>query len=416
MSHILIDSLGEQVKVKKITLDNGLSYTLVNYNEPHADSSPEIGLFKSVVFSNDANGNIDKLLSIAPANSVDYAAFKQKHEHNTDSLISTLVVEGTMVSLFHDDRSGTWEIATRGTVGGNTWFLRTEYTGVDTTDLYGNKQMTFRQMFMDCLHGKSMEQAFSYLPNKNCYTFVMKHPNNDMVFAVDTPELYLVSAFNVHTGDNSSSKHIAIEKSYVRRIELSTLISTYESNPVFKLPERVSSANGLDGYEQFEDPASAGIMVLDEATGERVLIENPRYEECRAMRGNHPNLLFLYLSLVYDRKLRVFLDMFPRFQSLFVQFERVVNEFADMVFKSYMEYYVYKCVKHVPKKYFVLAAKYRNEIYLPNFRKYNMCESLTPDIIRGYVRSTKPSKLIYYLTMDIYGFQPSTPPGSPPSN
>ena len=49
------------------------------------------------------------------------------------------------MNLFYDPRRETWEIATKGAIGGNYWYYRTQYGEKDTS------QLTFREMFNDAL-------------------------------------------------------------------------------------------------------------------------------------------------------------------------------------------------------------------------------------------------------------------------
>ena len=55
-------------------------------------------------------------------------------------------VEGTMINLFYDNNE--WELATKGTVGGNSAFFKDD------------EKITFRRMFLDSLRCLGQESHF----------------------------------------------------------------------------------------------------------------------------------------------------------------------------------------------------------------------------------------------------------------
>ena len=139
------------------------SYQILNYNpELVCDNDTETGAYRSVVLDNESKA----VLCVAPPKSVTFDHFRecgsvpeingvidclheknQLQESHVTSLVVTEMVEGTMVNLFYDTRAKTWEIASKGAIGGNYWYFRTNYENVG--DL--TPQLTFRDMFLDAL-------------------------------------------------------------------------------------------------------------------------------------------------------------------------------------------------------------------------------------------------------------------------
>lgn len=145
-------------------------------------------------------------LSIGVPKGIDSADFTAKYPVGVgcagyiDNLLISEIIEGTMINLFYDPDAESWEIATKGAVGGNYWFFRTQYPSVGVE----GRQLTFRQMFLEACGVVDLETNgfglnnipfLSSLDRNMVYSFVLQHPLNHIVLLVDAPILYLVGVY-----------------------------------------------------------------------------------------------------------------------------------------------------------------------------------------------------------------------------
>jgi hypothetical protein len=135
--------------------DTGMKYRVLKYDENYlCDDDVKLGLYRSVIYTDEG-----ELICYSPPKSESIDLFKEKHPNIGDDIFVSTVVEGTMISLFWDDRIGGWELATKGSVGANYWFYRTQY------DKEEKRQKTFREMFLEVFHVESLKSdVFSLLP------------------------------------------------------------------------------------------------------------------------------------------------------------------------------------------------------------------------------------------------------------
>ena len=94
---------------------------LVSYNKEKVSVKnliETIGLLRSVVFLN------NRLISFSPPKSYNYYDFMNKYPipNSANNCIVEEFVEGTMINVFYNNISKTWEIATRNNIGANNYF------------------------------------------------------------------------------------------------------------------------------------------------------------------------------------------------------------------------------------------------------------------------------------------------------
>jgi len=374
------------LRMKKCTCrDTNAVYFIVNYRDEYKNHA-EYSIYKSIILSADENGEPDKILAFAPPHGVDYDDFKDSLEFEMpEHIVANTAIEGTMIQLFYDARIEKWNIATRGSIGGTNWF-------------YGNatatkKQSTFRSMFMDCINGMDMQPAFADWPKTNSYCFVMQHPDNQIVFNIQQPALYLVAAYKLGVSD---SENVLECVSGASLAELNELVNVNASlnitvpKPVFS--RRFGELECV--YRNLKD--RMGVMFWNTATGQRAHMENEIYTRLREIRGNHPNLMFHFLELQKNNKAIAFLEAFPRYTQQFIDYFESIIQFSYMVYGSYVNYYIKHDRSHIPKEYFVHAAKIHHEIYVPS-KQAGHTVRITPLVVRNYVENMEPIKLVHYL-------------------
>lgn len=376
------------LRMKKYVSSNNATYYIVNYNDEFKND-PRYASYKSVILSDDEHGNPSKILSFAPPHGIDYDAFKESLDFEmTDDIVANNAIEGTMINLFFDERINSWNIATRGSIGGNNRF-------------YSNSEnKTFRSMFMDCLNNAtvSLDSAFADWPKTNCYCFVLQHPKNQIVFDVVEPRAYLVAAYEIH--NDSLSLDI---NDYVSSIPITELNRLVNTKPDWNMlvPQPYTFSRRFDELECVFRNADVcmGVMFWNTKTGVRSHMENTKYAELRELRGNHPNMLYHFLELHQSGDVWKFLDAFPRYMLEFKEYYDKIISFAYLVYGAYEKYYIKREREHIPKEYFVHAARIHHEIYLAN-KKAGQNIHITPLIVKNYVENIAPIKLVHYLQTD----------------
>jgi len=427
--------------VSKTTGTKGLEYevlNLINSNPKTVDadsvemSYSGIEQYRSVICRN------GRILSMGVPKGLEFADFKQKYpvgleggeggdvKDGLDWLYVSQVIEGTMINLFFDHETELWEIATKGAVGGNYWFLRTQYPSIGMS----SAQLTFRQMFLEacgvpCMTsvevgegvgvGEVIETDLNEIPfltqfDKDLvYSFVLQHPLNHIIGWVNAPALYLVSVYR-----KLACGH-AIE--YISP-------TVYESWGVFsESPVRFPKRFEFCGYDELYgwvagaggcptgDYTFAGVMVTNIASGERCRVDNPGYLEALRVRGNHPNLQYHYLTLLRNGAdyVNQFLSYFPWYQYIFDAFYMQFAEFVRCVHQSYVDRYVRKTVAEgcVPKKYMPHIWRLHHQIYLPSLAigeggggSGGVSKVIVKrNVVETYVLGLEVKEVIHYLKM-----------------
>lgn len=372
-------------------------YQILNYDQDViCDNDQEYGKYRSIVM--DHTQEPHKLLSFSPPKSVTMDFFKEKYPKINDTILVNEIVEGTMINLFYDKRIESWEISTKGAVGGNYWFFRNQYPSIPKT--MALSQPTFRRMFLEALRmlpNTDLNECavLNELSKDYCYCFVMQHPANHIVNYIMNPVLYLVAVYHTQLDFSSGTQVTSIPPNVFEEwdcfVDLRGIIefpAKYEEEDYEYLYEKYCSPNA--SYN------SVGLMFLNLTTGERACMENQAYKNVRELRGNHPNLQYQYLCLKNMGRVKEFLRYFPNYKEIFYQFYKQYNDFITDTHQSYISYYVQKTGIKISKKFFPLIYKVHHEVYLPS----KLGEEpliIRRSVIADYVAKLSPNVLLYYL-------------------
>ena len=403
----------------------GISYEMLTCDTNYVcfDDSYS-GYFRSIV----CDPNTHHILSYAPAKALTATQFREKYPEFENMFVSE-VVEGTMINLFYSPVAGSWEISTRGSIGGNYWFNRTQYANETT------KQNTFRQMFMEALHCDSNAElsdvsGLEYLDKRYSYSFVLQHPDNHMVYTIRSPSVTLVAVYELINTTDSGEECVyqALEDDYAWNERPRIRYVSPQQTDIWSNVQGCLACNilhivdGITSYGEFDQipdvrtitdtqnrPSKLlnvntetiytpmGWMLTHSVTGDRIAIDNPHYLRLKTIRGNNPNLQYHYLSLYRINQVSEFLSWFPMYKKQFYEFYTQYHAFITDVHNAYVSYYVLKEGKTIPKKYFVHAAKIHHNVFLPSIHSPEGKTIITHRVVREYVDSLTPSKLLYYL-------------------
>jgi len=379
----------EKSKIISKTVTKEVNYKILKYDEKYVcDNDEEIGRYRSVIFSEPEG----KLLCYTPPKSVTSDFFSERNpDINNENIVVTEVIEGTMLSLFWDERINSWELASKGSIGGNYWFFRTQYE-----DSKKESQRTFREMFLEAFRQTTGDLNNNVVIKKLykgvCYNFVLQHPDNHIVLTVQQPRVVLVSVYEIDKETNTAT--------FISQDEY----QKWFTDGIIEFPKELREScleNYRENYCSIQSSYKLpGIMFLNKETGDRACIENPAYSEVKILRGNHPNLHYQYLCLRRINKVEEFLQYFPQYNKTFHRFFNQFESFVTNTHQSYLSYYIKKEGKQISQKYFPVIYKLHHEIYLPSLSSEEKIIMKKAEVRKGLL-TFAPSYLFYYLQLEV---------------
>lgn len=368
----------------------------------------ETGLYRSVVVDPDTN----RILAFSPPHGMDANRFEVNHPAtNHARYLATEAVEGTMINLFYDPRIQKWEIATKNAVGGRYWFFRNQYASDDAPVA---RETTFRDMFLDNFNDLSPWQSEDgtsvardlddvlWTPywNKNwTYSFVLQHPKNHIVFAVQKPKLYLTAVYEILPNVNEEATTLfSVRMVPCEEYAQSEIVREMYLMGRVHFPPTVLMQSTVDAYRHLHcHPSRAadkmGVMIWDQRTGDRLHLENQAYLALKELRGNNPNLLYHYYSLYRMNKVREFLVAFPMYKKVFYRFYTQYHNFITRVHEAYVAYYVKRDKTPIDKCVFVHVARIHHEIFLKSLSEGTK-RVITHKVVRAYFDAKEPRELL----------------------
>ena len=394
---------------------------------------------------------------------------QNKGVRTNDTIEIKEALEGTLITFFWNDEIAKWDICTRNGVGCNYSFIRPTYIG--------DKPKTFREMVMDVFNIKFAAESFgptdkmndledvpylTDLSKTHCYSCILQHPENHIVYSISRPVLILVSVYetssmpplidrdssiryndcvrelqNPHTQmheylmDDIDEEYSSIWKNGFRAFSYSPSIvescktfdellrskrevfdeyesscyeSCYESNMQISPHELeqspVTTVSGVtyDAVSYYYPPAW---ILTNTRTGHRCELANPFYESAKSFRNMQPNLRYLYHTIRKEDALGEYLTAFPQYFQIFERLEQEYNQFVTEVHSAYVKFYIMKQRdQRIAKKHFVHAARIHHNVYMASGQEPAQRCKITRQIVHEYFDQFSSSKLFYLLTHD----------------
>jgi hypothetical protein len=359
---------------------NNNKYRIVRYDKEFLslDLISSVGLLRSVIID-----SANHVVSFAPPKSFPYESFIKKYPENTEDIVAEEFVEGTMINVFWDKTSGlsgSWEFATRNTVGGEVKFYKSE------------NAKTFRDMFLEAVQNSYLD--FNMLNPAYCYSFVLQHPDNRIVVPFKKTQLYLVEVYEIiNTGNGTVNV-------FFRDLSIVKMGGVWNSVNI-KFPEVYDCWSSYDDlknkYASMNSLYSIlGVVIKNKKTLERCKIRNPVYEYVRHLRGNQPKLQYQYLALRKNGKVGDFLNYYPENKRDFSYFRDNLHDFTITLYQNYISCYIKKekTLKDFPDHFrthmFQLHQKFINDLKPNN-------DYVNNSVVIKYVNSLHPSLQMYSL-------------------
>lgn len=373
------------------------NYKIIKYNKKELPKMmySTRGLIRSVVVN-----SFNKIVSFSPPKCISYEDFMEKNPIYNDNIIVEELVEGTMIQLFWDSYECKWEIATKSSIGG---YNTNTFT-----------KMTFRDMFFDAL--KEIKITLNDFNHNYCYSFVLQHPKNQIVFDIIKPQLYLLYVYHITSVCNMVEDDNTHDEIYIKVHHLFDH-PLNKNKPQFlpkeckiKYPKQfhLKQDNIYDKlYDYFYTNSNditmtystMGLVIYNTLTGERCKIRNPYYEHLHNIHGRQSKLLYKYLISKSQNTVKQFIRFYqddPEIKNKVDSFKTKIQSFTNILLIHYIDCFINKAkpLSDYPSEYkshmYNLHSMYLKELK-PNKRNVNLLETVQ------YVNNLHPSKLVYSL-------------------
>jgi len=344
------------------------------------------------------------LLCFSPPKSVDFekfvGAYPDSGGYIPEDICINETVEGTMINLFYDSRTGSWQLATKSAVGANYGYYNYNILE-DPNDPKSEKPMTFRDMFMDAVgepHHVDINRA-AFIPNlfkDYCYSFVLQHPQNHIVLPVHEPAVFLVALYKIktYTDGLATAQYTPLKEakkwSCLKHSKIRFPKEFTERSYSYNMIKKTVCA----GYS---DPYLPGYMFTHQKTGERAVMRNDRYEYIKDLRGNYSHIQYLYLNLLRTGRLMEFLSWFPIYRNMFYKYYELYKDFVAAVHNAYMDIYVHKHKNiSVDTNIKYIAHKINTEVFIPSLKTERV--TITRRFVWRYLLDNiSPNMVMYYM-------------------
>jgi len=385
-------------------------YKIINYDKNYVCSDDkDLAKYRSVIIgergSTPETAHFpQQLLCFSPPKSVDFekfvGAYPDSGGYIPEDICINETVEGTMINLFYDSRTGSWQLATKSAVGANYGYYNYNILE-DPNDPKSDKPMTFRDMFMDALgepHYVDINRA-AFIPNlfkTHCYSFVLQHPQNHIVLPVHEPAVFLVALYKIKTYSDGLA---TAEYTPLKEAKKWSCLKHSKIRFPKEFTERSYSYSMIKeafcaGYS---DPYLPGYMFTHQKTGERAVMRNDRYEYIKDLRGNYSHIQYLYLNLLRTGRLMEFLSWFPIYRNMFYKYYELYKGFVAAVHNAYMDIYVHKHKNiSVDANIKYIAHKINTEVFIPSLKTERV--TITRRLVWRYLLDNiSPNMAMYYM-------------------
>jgi len=398
----------------KICVSSRASYRIYNYDKTVLSSLDTIhDKYRSVVFSYPEN----KLLSFSPPKSIEYSDFIAKYpkisdisnkigsvgsvgsfgpgspESHRKHITATEKIEGISIQLFYDPRIQSWEISTKTNIGGNYWhFMK--------SGVYDTKSPTFYDMFLDALIQSNDSPLntnpwINELPKSYSYSFVLQHPENPIIIPVKSPKLYLVAVYEIR--DNCTIHIPSFE--YRRWSILMNMVGVIDFPKELIIKTYDELQKSVSKYVDHPFRLSKGIVLWNEITGERTLLNNPNYADLVKLREIAPVIQYEYFCMKRIGKVAEYMMHFYQHKKTVMTLENMYNDFVKTLHLCYMDVYVFKkeCLNNISPQFKPYVEHLHKNVYLPSIRTRRPVK-ITKQLVRSYIDNMEPREQLFVFS------------------
>ena len=244
---------------------------------------------------------------------------------NMDDLYIETALEGTLMRLYCYN---------------NNWVLSTKKC-IDSSKSKWLSNRSFFDLFFDCI---PIGDFYDTLNKDYCYSFILTHPENNIVINYVTPYLCHISTRDMNT---------------LQEIEVSIGIPKSDRVKIDKTGIPLIMSNIFNE----KDLNTEGVVFID-TNYNRQKIRTPIYSKARAIWGNTNNRFYRYLELRSNlNQLNEYLTFFYRDKETFIQYEYKIAELCNNILLYYFAKHVNKTLDKVPFYYTKIIYKLQGDYY-----------------------------------------------------
>lgn len=383
-----------RIQRKLLRTPNYVDYVVFNYSkEGMCFNDYKTGLYRSVICSYPEN----QILSFSPPKTILPKVFMQMYPDIQEDIFVREWIEGPLVHLFFDIRIGRWEIATKSFVGGGN---RRKSSNQSTT-------ATFYKMVLDALRANPGQQLHELPILENfdktmSYQFILQHPENQIIFPVARPMLYLISVYKtIHSADRDLGKTI---HSADRGPGLATGFIQYISPILYENDPLLTTIRGIiefpryfsfDTYDEIMNTQYAsGYVLVHGGTGHRATIKNAEYHHHYSRKLLFADLQYLYLCIQRTGSTQEFLRYFSTYKREFFKIQEDYTHFVGRLHQCYLDTYIYRLPN--PTEYSRYAHRLHKEIYIPSLQKGSR-QYISKKVVGEFLKTLDPRELLFAL-------------------
>ena len=388
--------------IQKIKIAGNLVYSVLNYDKHLLCFNDYMnGLYRSVIYTYPEK----TILSFSPPKMTDINSFMQRHPSIDNHILVNEMITGIMIHLFYDYRIQKWQLASKKSVGCNYCHHSNDTPDCDTVK-------TYYRMFLDALSAMPEQNLndialLELLQKDISYTFILQHPENNILVPIDNPTIYLISAYRIFPLLN------CVE--YIPATIYETWPEFKNIEGIVKFPKQYNNITEYNEIMELQSIQVRGFVFTNIQTGERTVIESANYNRYMKIKSILPNIQYQYLCLRRINKIKEYLVEYPAYKKKFYKMRDIYNDFIYDVYKSYMNYYVHKNTSVIDDKYYTHIYKIHHNIYLPslNLNQRKNKSTAVGQILNGvqkviikrtvvmqYFDKMEPRELLYLLNYD----------------
>lgn len=250
-------------------------------------------------------------------------------ELNKDKLKFENAIEGTLIRIYYYN---------------NKWMISTKKC-IDANKAFWMSKRSFLELFKDCekVINKNITEISDL--NKNyCYSFIIVHPENNIVIKYADPAIFHISTRDMET---------------LKEVEQDIGI-----NQIFKITLKNTDLNNFINHIITNNNTSyEGVVFIDDNFN-RWKLRTSIFNRAREVWGNTNNRLFRYMELRKDANLlNEYLTYFPMDIEMFNSYEYKIKTLANDILSNYINKHVTKTIDKVPFYYSRIIYKLHGDFF-----------------------------------------------------
>lgn len=186
----------------------------------------------------------------------------------------------------------------------------------------------------------NLERLQNVLDKNNQYMFLLRNTADNRIVCSVPSEKSEPLLFHVGTYVNNSPNLNTEDNIHIPRPKKLRFLNVDELRAFVDTEVDYTKLQGVIGF----GPNSAQVKVL-----------HATYQEMFRARGNEPSVKFRYLQVRMNKKMTELLyKLYPDSVSVFDDYENIIYDVAESIYKAYIQRFIKKCYVTVPREEFIV--------------------------------------------------------------